>query len=105
MTLRSYFTIAKIIFIVITPVILLILPADFFDGGKSICLSQLLFNAECYACGLTRGIMHLIHFEFEKAYEYHMLSFVVLPLLGVVWVQWLMKEIKLHKRYRAALAE
>jgi hypothetical protein len=104
MKFRYYFTVAKIVFIIIVPLVLLILPANFFDNGESICLSQLLFKAECYACGMTRGVMHLIHLDFEKAYEYHMLSFTVLPLLGIIWVQWFFKEIKLYKLYKASLA-
>lgn len=73
-------------FIVIVPVILFLLPADFFDKGQSICLSVLLAGMECYACGMTRGIMHFIHFEFEKAWEYNQLTFIVVPLLFPYWL-------------------
>jgi hypothetical protein len=79
----------------------MLLPADFFDSGKSVCLSKIFFDVECYACGLTRGIMHLIHLQFEEAFAYNMLSFVVLPLLAVVWIQWFFKEWKLHKHLKA----
>jgi hypothetical protein len=61
-------------------IILLILPADFFDQGKPMCLSVLLLNKECYGCGMTRGIQHLIHLDFEAAYHFNKLSFIVLPL-------------------------
>jgi len=98
---RFAFTISKLIFIVVTPVILLILPADFFDKGRSICLSQLLFGVECFACGLTRGIMHLIHLDFENAFAYNMGSFIILPLMIVVWVQWFFKELRIYKKMRA----
>lgn len=94
---RYYFTIVKLAVIVITPIVLLILPANFFDDGESICLSQVLFKMECYACGMTRACMHLIHFEFEEAYAYHMLSFIVLPLLGFIWIKWGIKEYKIFK--------
>jgi hypothetical protein len=101
---RYYFTLARIFIIVVVPIVLLILPANFFDNGRSICLSQLLFNFECYGCGMSRACMHLIHFDFEEAYAYNMLSFIVFPLLAIVWVQWFFKEWKLYKRYRAAFA-
>ncbi len=103
MKLRFAFNIARIVFIVAVPIVLLVLPADFFDGGESICLSQVLFNMSCYACGMTRACMHLIHFEFEEAYAYHMLSFLVVPLLAIVWVQWFLKEFKLFKKFRAMI--
>ena len=104
MKLRYYFVVSKLVFMIATPIVLLLLPANFFDNGESICLSKVLLNVECYACGLTRSIMHLIHLEFEKAYEYHMLSFIIFPMLCVVWIQWFFKELKAFKRYRATLA-
>lgn len=100
MRFRFYTTVAKLIFIAVTPAVLLLLPADFFDHGRSLCLSQLLLHQECPACGMTRGIMHLIHLQFEDAFAYNMLSFIVLPLLGVVWVQWFLKELRIYRRFR-----
>lgn len=60
---------------------LLYLPADHFDEGQSICLSVVLFDMECYGCGMTRGIQHLIHFEFAEAWRYNKMAFLVFPLL------------------------
>ncbi len=100
MKFKYYFTIAKLLFIVLLPLTLLILPGNFFDDGQSICLSKVFFDFECYACGMTRACQHLIHFEFEEAFMYNMGSFIVLPLLGVVWIQWLIKEWKTLNRLR-----
>lgn len=102
MPFRYFYTVSKLVFIVATPIVLLILPANFFDSGQSLCLSQVIFDVECYACGMTRACMHLIHFDFEEAYAYNMISFIVLPLLAVVWVQWFIKEWKIFKVYRSA---
>jgi len=60
---------------------LIILPADFFDSGRSICLSVVFLNKQCYGCGMTRAIQHLIHFDFKSAYYFNKLSFIVFPLL------------------------
>ena len=85
--MRSYIQahkriLAYIIFIVLSLafVALMILPATYFDTGRATCLSVILFDRECYGCGMTRGIQHLIHFDFEKAYQFNKLSFIVLPL-------------------------
>ena len=67
--------------LILIPIVFLVLPADFFDKGESICLSVLLFDSECYACGLTRAIQHLIHLDFLIGYEYNKLSIIVLPVL------------------------
>jgi Protein of unknown function (DUF2752) len=103
LTFKYYFTVVKIGLIGLTPVLLLILPKRFFDEGRSVCLSKLLLNRECYACGMTKAIMHLIHLDIEEAYAYNMLSFVVLPLLCVVWVQWFLKECKMYSRVRGKM--
>lgn len=66
------------------PLILIILPASFFDQGQSICLSVLLFDQPCYGCGMARAVQHLIHFDFKGAYSFNKLSFIVFPLLIVI---------------------
>ena len=67
--------------LVLFPIVLVLLPSDFFDKGDTICLSVFLFDKECYACGMTRAIQHLIHFDFLIAYSYNKLSFLALPIL------------------------
>ena len=71
----------------ITPFILILLPADYFDSGKSICLSVRLAGIKCYACGLTRAIMHLLHLELNTAWLYNKLSFLILPLGIPFWLR------------------
>lgn len=70
-----------LIILSIITITLLILPADFFDSGSSICLSVVLFDKQCYACGLTRAVQHFIHGEFATAYMYNKLVVIVLPLI------------------------
>lgn len=71
----------------VTPFVLWLLPADFFDKGESVCLSQLLAGVECYACGLTKATMHFVHFQFEEAWNFNKLSFIVVPMLFPLWVK------------------
>jgi hypothetical protein len=75
------------------PIILWSLPADYFDHGKSISLFA-LFGVEdlIYSTGMTRSIMHLVHFDFQGASSYNKLSFIVLPLLFLLWLKLLLKE-------------
>ncbi len=70
--------------------VLLWLPGSYFDEGPPMCLSVILLKRECYGCGMTRGVMHLIHFEFEQAWMYNKLAFVVFPLLVymILWEIW-----------------
>ncbi len=68
------------------PVVLLLLPTDFFDHGQSICLSILLLKKECIGCGITRSIQHFIHFDFIEAWKFNKLVVVVLPIMAFLWV-------------------
>ena len=66
---------------------LVLLPADFFDGGPAICLSRLLLDQDCYACGMTRACMRIIHLQFREAADFNLLAFVVMPLLSYIWLR------------------
>jgi hypothetical protein len=50
---------------------------------------------ECYACGMTRACMHLIHFEFVDAYFYNPLAFIVVPLLTLLFILRLNRNLKI----------
>lgn len=69
---------------------LMYLPADYFDTGEAMCLSVRFFDVECYGCGMTRAVMHLIHFEFTTAWDFNKLSFIVFPLMVcmLLWEIW-----------------
>ena len=89
----------KFIFIVllVIPVLLLLLPSSFFDSGKSVCLSVSMFDKECYACGMTRAIQHLLHLDFVIAYQFNKLSVIVFPLLIISYFKELKKYYFLSK--------
>lgn len=78
MPVKSFFIVGGL---VVGALVLLLLPADFFDNGRSLCLSVLLFDQTCYGCGMTRACQHLIHFEWQEAWAFNPLSFVALPVL------------------------
>lgn len=83
-----------LLLIIILPLVVFFLPIDFFDRGKSICLSKVLLNTQCYACGLTRACKHLMHLDWEGAFKYNMGSFIIFPLLAFLWIRWYFDERK-----------
>ena len=95
---KRYFRFLKMVVYVVLPIVLLVLPASFFDHGKSLCLSSLLFDVECPGCGSVRAFMHLIHFEFKAAYSYNMLSFITFPIIAFLWAKEFVKEFKYFTR-------
>ena len=87
MVFKVWFDRVKLAVLIIVPIVLLLLPATFFDTGKSICLSRVLLNMECYGCGMTRAIMHLIHGNITVAAQYNKLAFIILPILTILWLK------------------
>jgi hypothetical protein len=85
---------------VLLPLVLLLLPADFFDQGQTLCLSKLLAGVECHGCGMTRAIMHLIHLDFRGAAGFNKLCFIVFPVLSFLWGQGFLKDYKRLQQQR-----
>ena len=87
LTEKKLFKILLFITLLLIPVILFILPSNFFDHGESVCISMMLFDVKCYGCGMTRAVMHFIHFNFTEAMTYNKLVILVLPLLILGWLK------------------
>lgn len=82
---------------IVTPLVLILLPVDALDHGPVICPSKFFFNFECLGCGMTRAVMHLIHFDFKGARYYNPLSYVVAPVLTFLWLKWTWRSYKTLK--------
>ena len=75
--------------LIITPIVLWILPGDFFDDGELVvCLSRSLFDIECLGCGMTRAVMHFHNFQFEDAIFYNTGVLFIYPFLVWLWFSW-----------------
>jgi len=73
--------------LIAVPVILWILPGDFFDNGKvGLCPSKLFFDFECLGCGITRAVMHFHNLQFSDAIYYNYGVVVVYPILIIMWL-------------------
>lgn len=97
--IKKYWDYASFVLAFVIPIILIVLPTNYFDSGKSLCLSQVLFQQECYGCGITRACMHLIHFDIGGAYYYNALSFIVFPMLCLMWLVGTLKKWKFVSGY------
>lgn len=80
--------------LLVTPIVLVSLPATYFDYGQTKCLSVIFFHQECYGCGMTRAIQHLIHFDIERALQLNKIAFIVLAVLIYLWVSEILKTTK-----------
>lgn len=77
-------------FVVATPIVLWILPKDYFDNNTvELCPSKAFFNIECFGCGMTRAVMHFHHLDFGGAIYYNLLVVGVYPFLAWLWYRML----------------
>lgn len=87
--MKKYIDWTWLVLLLLTPLVLWLLPGDFFDNtGIEICPSKAFFNVECFGCGMTRAVMHLHHFQFEDAIFYNYGVVAIYPGLVVVWFIW-----------------
>ena len=92
------FTDLKLIILGGIPLVLVCLPFDYFDTGQSISMFAWLGVQDyIHSTGMTRAVMHLIHFDFPGAWGYNRLSFIVLPLLIYVWADYFIKSLRTKK--------
>ena len=87
--------------LLLTPVVLWILPATFFDTGVAICPSKVFLDLECLGCGMTRAVMHMHHFDIEEAVYYNTAVLAIYPALVILWFVWVYKSIKRLKKMNA----
>lgn len=71
---RIYKIIALLLEIIFTYITL-------FSNIKIKCISKLLFNVSCPACGLTRAFKSMMKLDFIKAFYYNPLSIIILIFL------------------------
>lgn len=81
-----------LIALLIFPIVLWVLPADFFDEGQAVCPSRVFFDIECLGCGMTRAVMHMHHFDYEEAFYYNYGVLLVYPILVIIWGFWVYKS-------------
>lgn len=99
MKTQKLFDYAYLVFLILAPVVILLLPADYFDYGPTICPSKRFFDIECFGCGMTRAVMHLVHFDFDSAIYYNKGSLLLAPILSAFWIFWIKNAaIKIRKK-------
>jgi hypothetical protein len=95
---KSYFNRFILIGLVVLPLILFFVDVDSVENNQSLCLSVVLFNQECYGCGMGRALINLLHFNILAAYHFNPLSLIVFPLLVFVWLKEILKKIRVLRK-------
>lgn len=78
--------------IVMLILLLFILPGEVILNNTPLCESISRYNIECFACGMTRGFVHISQFEFHEASEINRGSiyvFVIFVLNTLLFIKYL----------------
>jgi len=69
-------------------------PATFFVLGildwqpPPLCLWTRFFHVRCPGCGMTHASLDLCRLDFVGAWRHNPLSWVVVPLVGFLYLRW-----------------
>jgi hypothetical protein len=98
MLLARCFRGGRLAILLVLPLILYALPVDYFDDKPPICLSRVLLDVECLACGMTRAVMRAMRLRIASAMSYNTLVIVVFPLLCYLWARYVWADVRyFHK--------
>ena len=94
---KNALQICKLCVLFLLPFISSFLSLDKLEGRHSICLFKNLFGIECYGCGITKAVIASIQLDFIRAFEYNKLIIVVMPLMVYLWINEIVKSVKVLK--------
>ncbi len=87
----NFLNIGKSIGLAMLPLALFFMPLDWFAQQPSLCVFKAITGHECYGCGITKAVMHLMHGDFLAAWHYNKLIVIVFPVLLYLWIKYLIK--------------
>jgi hypothetical protein len=73
---------------VLAVIVLLAIPPSLVDNGPSLCLIKAVSGNECPGCGMTRALMHALHGDFGRAWEFNWRWVIVAPLVLYGAARW-----------------
>jgi hypothetical protein len=79
----------RLLSVAVAVIVLLAIPLSLVDNGPSLCLIKAVSGHECPGCGMTRALMHALHGDFTRAWEFNWRWVLVAPLLFYGTVRWL----------------
>lgn len=68
----------------------------YFD--VSLCPIKNIFGISCFGCGMTRGFISILHFDFKAAFEYNVLSIPLFVGIGL-YTAFALADIIFNKDY------
>lgn len=82
----SGFDKAKLIFLLMIPVLVWNIDYHAQDPHFTFCLFRNITGRDCYGCGLLRGISALLHFDLGEIPRLNRLNPFTIPLIA--WIYW-----------------
>lgn len=86
----------KIAGVVAIPAVLFFIPLGWLSAQPSICIYKCITGHECFGCGITRAVLLVLHFQYNRALELNKLIIIVFPILSMVWIK---NTIKMVAKY------
>ena len=81
------YQIFKLILMTFLPLIVFFVPVEYIEANPLPCLYKILFNQECWGCGITRACLHMLHFNINEAILFNRAVVIVFPLACILYVK------------------
>lgn len=77
----------KLIFMTLLPLLVFFVPVEFIEANPLPCLSKILFNQECWGCGITRACFNMLHFNVKEAILFNKAVVIVFPFVCGLYIK------------------
>ena len=67
------------------------------------CLFRLVTGFKCPGCGVTQMCVALLQLDFKEAFYCNQMLFLLLPVLGAVFLKYIVEYVKTGKRHMGRL--
>ena len=74
------------------------IPKAFFLRLIPKCLFNIAFNIECFGCGTSRSVWHLLRFELSEAFLYNKVIVITFPLLVFCVIKWIFDKNEIDEK-------
>jgi len=73
------------IFVILLPLVMYLVPLDWLARQETLCLYHAITGEFCVGCGISKALVAMVQFEFQRAWSFNRLVVLVGPLLVWHW--------------------
>ncbi|NDA61218.1 MAG: DUF2752 domain-containing protein [Chitinophagia bacterium] len=81
------------VFVALLPLMMYLVPLDWLARQETLCLYHAITGEFCVGCGISKALVAMVQFEFQRAWSFNRLVVLVGPLLAWQWALFAQRRI------------